>query len=57
MDGFIGFRRSKNIEMKVSLIIVAIYFFLLNFKMAAGGHLEYLKFPGFFRGTGLLNFL
>ena len=57
MDGSIGFRRSKTIEMKVSLIIIAIQFFLLNFKMAAGGHLEYLKFPGFSRGTMGLNFL
>ena len=30
MDGFIGFRRSKTIEMKASLIIIAIYFFLLD---------------------------
>ena len=43
MDGFIGFRRSKNIEMNVSLIIIAIYFVLLNFKMAAGGHLGFWR--------------
>ena len=42
MSGFIGFRRSKTIEMKISIIIIAIQVFLLNFKMAADGHLEYL---------------
>ena len=30
MDGFIGFRRSKTIEMKVSLIIIAIQFFYMG---------------------------
>ena len=30
MDGFIGFRRSKTIEMKASLIILAIQFFFVE---------------------------
>ena len=46
MNGCIGFKRLKTIEMKVSIIIIAIKVFFQNFKIAAGGHLEYLVKKG-----------